>query len=440
MSKKKAGKQTRRGATDAGRRRALLTISLALTLIAGSGALALRSGILSAGQKQGEKSAEVTPASMLPGSPSKEYVYAGSRLVATEEPAGTPGCTFSISPVSQPFGSSGGTGNVTVTAGAGCGWIATSNAQWIHVTSGASGTGPGTVGYSVDLNSGSARSGTMTIASQTFTINQDPASSCSYSISPASQNFIAAGGTGSVNVTTVAGCSWTASSNAGWITVQPPGSGTGSGSVTYSVAANSGVARSGTMAVAGQTFTVTQDAGGSSCSYSISPTSGSIGAGGGTGSVNVTASAGCSWTATSNAGWITVQPPGSGTGNGTVTYSVSSNTGAARNGTMTIAGQTFTVNQNAAGGPPAPTNVTATALTATSIRVDWSFVPDGISIFKIERKTGTNGTYAQIASADTGTRTFTNTKLTTHTTYCYRVRAYNGQDGPYSNEACATTP
>jgi hypothetical protein len=47
----------------------------------------------------------------------------------------------------------------------------------------------------------------------------------------------------------------------------------------------------------------------------------------------------------SNNAWITITAGSSGTGNGTVNYDVSANTGAARNGTITIADQTFTVAQ-----------------------------------------------------------------------------------------------
>ena len=62
----------------------------------------------------------------------------------------------------------------------------------------------------------------------------------------------------------------------------------------------------------------------------------------------MTASSGsCTWTATSNASWITITSGSNGTGNGTVSYSVSSNTDTSqRTGTMTIAGQTFTVTQS----------------------------------------------------------------------------------------------
>src|SRR6185295_88012 len=95
---------------------------------------------------------------------------------------------------------------------------------------------------------------------------------------------------------------------------------------------------------------VPSDCGGA-CTFSINPTSASYAAGGGSGSVTVTAGAGCAWTATSNASFITITSGSSGSGNGTVNYSVAANTGTgSRNGTMTIAGQTFTVTQAGTGG------------------------------------------------------------------------------------------
>ncbi len=101
---------------------------------------------------------------------------------------------------------------------------------------------------------------------------------------------------------------------------------------------------------AGSTISFTVTLGGGGCTYSISPTSASVPAAGGAGTVSVTAGSGCSWTAVSNAGWITVTSGASGSGNGSVGYSVAANAGAARTGTITIAGQTFTVNQAAGGG------------------------------------------------------------------------------------------
>jgi hypothetical protein len=85
-----------------------------------------------------------------------------------------PTCTYSISPTSQSFDSNGGTGSVGVTTQSGCSWTAVSNSSWITITSNSSGTGSGTVNYSVASNtSTSARTGTITIAGRTFTVSQE---------------------------------------------------------------------------------------------------------------------------------------------------------------------------------------------------------------------------------------------------------------------------
>src|SRR5262245_35040704 len=82
-------------------------------------------------------------------------------------------CSFSISPSSQSFDATGGTGTVSVQASSGCSWGATSNVSWISVVSGAQGTGNGTVVFQVQPNTtGQTRTGVLTIAGQTFTVTQ----------------------------------------------------------------------------------------------------------------------------------------------------------------------------------------------------------------------------------------------------------------------------
>ena len=96
-----------------------------------------------------------------------------------ERGGGTPlppgSCTFSVSPISVTVAAAGATGSVAVTAGSGCSWTAASHDAWITVTGGASGTGNGTVSYSVAANTASQRTGTVTIAGQTFTVTQEGA-------------------------------------------------------------------------------------------------------------------------------------------------------------------------------------------------------------------------------------------------------------------------
>ena len=94
-----------------------------------------------------------------------------------------------------------------------------------------------------------------------------------------------------------------------------------------------------------RSFTVTA----TGCSYSVSSAGNTFGPGGGSGVVSVTASIGCSWTASTNDGssdWIRISSGSMGSGNGAVNYFVlANNTGNTRTGTLTIAGQAFTVTQ-----------------------------------------------------------------------------------------------
>ena len=80
---------------------------------------------------------------------------------------------------------------------------------------------------------------------------------CSFSISPTRRSFPFSGGEASVSVMAPDECAWSAVSNVGWITILSGGSGSGNGTVTYSVASTTRP-RSGTMTIAGQTFTVRQ--------------------------------------------------------------------------------------------------------------------------------------------------------------------------------------
>lgn len=97
-----------------------------------------------------------------------------THTAATDVPSDCGGvCSYSISPTSASAAAAGGTGSVNVSAGATCNWTAASNSAFITITSGANGTGNGTVNYSVAANLGTAsRTGTLTIAGQTFTVNQ----------------------------------------------------------------------------------------------------------------------------------------------------------------------------------------------------------------------------------------------------------------------------
>jgi len=83
------------------------------------------------------------------------------------------------------------------------------------------------------------------------------------------------------------------------------------------------------------------------CSFGLSSNSISVPTKGGNFSVNITGGQNCDYGIKSNAPrWIRVTSPDAMTGNGTVTFRVSVNPTISRTGTISIAGQTFTVNQS----------------------------------------------------------------------------------------------
>ena len=272
---------------------------------------------------------------------------AGRTFTVTQSGGGDTTCSFGIAPADASIAAAGGTASVAVSASSGCAWATASSVPWITVTSGASGSGNGTVQLAIATNSGSARSGAVTVAGKTFTVNQAAAATaCSYTINPTDSSQPASGGAVTVTVKTDGSCAWTAASTVPWITVASgDSSGSGNGPVHLDIAANPGGARTGTVQIAGQTFTVNQAAAAPACAYSISPADVSLSGAAATTAVGVTAGAACTWTANSNASWITVTAGASGSGSGTVQLAVAENPGNARSGSVTIAGQTFTVNQ-----------------------------------------------------------------------------------------------
>ena len=272
------------------------------------------------------------------GPPRNGTIVAGGKTFTVQQ---GDGCSYGLSATTHSAAAAGGPGSVNVTAGSGCGWTATSDAPWLTVTSGASGTSNGTVNFAVAANSGPARSGKLTIGGQQLTVNQ--AEACTFSITPENATLGAGAGSTSVAVTATNGCAWSATANAPWITVASGASGNGNGTVQLNVEANTGGNRSATATIAGRTFSIDQSSG---CTFVVAPETLPAAAAGGSAHVDITAAASCGWTAASAAGWITITSPASGTGNGAVDMTIAANDGPARSGTLQIAGRTVTVNQD----------------------------------------------------------------------------------------------
>ena len=116
------------------------------------------------------------------------------------------------------------------------------------------GLNPGTL-YYYRVKSRDAAGNLATSANASFSTTV----SCTASVSPTIQTFAQAGGNQAVSVTVGGGCAWAATSSAPWISISAGANGSGNGTVAYSVDANAtGAPRTGTMTVAGQTVTITQ--------------------------------------------------------------------------------------------------------------------------------------------------------------------------------------
>ena len=252
------------------------------------------------------------------------------------------GCTYSLAPGSQSASASGGASSVAVNTSAGCEWTSSGAPSWV-VGIPATGTGPQTINFVVDVNLGLARSANISIAGQTFVVNQS--SGCGFSLAPTGHSPSATGGSSSFAVNTAAGCAWTSSGVPAWIT-GVPANGAGPQTINFTVAANPNPApRSANIVIGGQTFAVTQAA--FACTYSLNPASHSATASGGSSSFDVTTTAACAWTSSGVPAWIT-GVPANGTGTTTINFTVAANSDPApRNANITIGGQTFSVMQAA---------------------------------------------------------------------------------------------
>src|SRR5205085_2699610 len=131
-----------------------------------------------------------------------------------------------------------------------------------------------------------------------------------FSLSPTSASSTVGGGSGTVAVSTAPDCAWTAQSNDAWIVITAGFNGVGNGAVSYSVAANAGAPRTGTITVSGQTFTISQAA----CQLSLGGPEKAFTSDGGSDAVAVHSFSGCAWSADKDVAWITIDSGQSGIG------------------------------------------------------------------------------------------------------------------------------
>ena len=126
-------------------------------------------------------------------------------------------------------------------------------------TSGATSPGSGSVNLTVSPNPNrEARTFQVYVGGQAVTLSQS--GQCSFNVT-APGTILWSGGLVTIPVSTSSGCTWSSNSNVPWATISGPAGTTGSGSVSFSIARNpSGPGpRTGTVTVAGQTITLTQN-------------------------------------------------------------------------------------------------------------------------------------------------------------------------------------
>jgi PKD repeat protein len=117
----------------------------------------------------------------------------------------------------------------------------------------------------------------------------------------------------------------------------------------------------------------------------------------------------------------------------TARLTVTDNQGASSSTTLTIS-----VNTNT---PAAPSNLTASAVSAGQINLAWVDNAGNEDGFRIERCTGSGCTnFAQLATVAANVRSYADTGLSRNTNYTYRVRAYNSSgSSAYSNAVVTKT-
>jgi hypothetical protein len=334
-------------------------------------------------------------------------------------------------------------------------WSVSDNAGWLTLSP-ASGTGNGTVTATVTIGSLAAGTYNATVTASatgasavtvpvTFTVTAAPVPP-SIGLSPTSLSFTAQQGGGnpspkSFSISNAGGgtLSWSVTDNAGWLTLSPS-SGTGNGTVTATVTTGTLTAATYTATVtvtatgaASQTVPITFTVAPASTTITLSPTTLTYSAtqgGANPAAQSVTVTSNGSWTATSNVGWMTLNPS-SGNGNGTISVSVNTAGVALGNnsGTITVAGGGTT--------KTAAVTLTLNAPSSSSAILTWNANTESdLAGYKVYRATGSGAYGAPIATIPAGTVTYSATGLQPGTTYFFVITAYDnaGNESVFSNE------
>jgi len=201
---------------------------------------------------------------------------------------------------------------------------------------------------------------TLACGSTTTSVTGPSGEKCEISVTNNPSELPASGGTGTLTVTTSRDCTWSASTDAPWVSLTAT-SGQGAATVNYSVLPNpNGTPRRSQIVVAQHSVDVSQAP--APCRYDVSPATVTVDAAEHQVAITVTSPNGCAWTVRSEVPWIGRATPADGTGSATVRFTATANATDARTGTVLVANATVRVNQAAGSAgnptqplPPAPT-------------------------------------------------------------------------------------
>lgn len=220
-------------------------------------------------------------------------------------------------------------------------------------------------------------------------------------ISPTSRDWVADGG--GATVSTIGSGSWTATTDASWITLVKS-SGTAGQACTYLVAKNPDAdVRVGHITIAGNVFTVTQQG----CSVELSPASADFNRYGGSGKFTASMDVAVTWTAAASDSWITLSPS-SGVGPTEISYTIAAyDAVGSRTGTIRIGSDSFTINQTGVDVTltPTVTNITKEVCivpiqVVAMASVRWTVTPNVSWISVLDGGNGFGGSQVTFAVAE----------------------------------------
>jgi len=261
------------------------------------------------------------------------YIYVSGHVFTVTQP----GVGGSLDSEAAEFDATGGEGTFTVTVGAQASWRAMSNVDWISVET-VCGTGETEVVYHVaPWNNVSTRSGTITAAGCTFTVNQT-GRPMKLNETKVAKDYLAHDIV--LTVDALASTDWGIALDAPWVSIVDRGSGNGGGTVTLAINENpSYVSRTATALIGTETLMIVQTGRSTAAlAFAISPEATTASVKGANGVIAVEATPDLPWTATSQANWLTIMPGFSAAaGNGNVVYAATPNpTMAERSGTIRV--------------------------------------------------------------------------------------------------------